>query len=54
MYCTGAYIMVFFPTGNESLWNPSRLIEVRCDWGRPSENLDYKHTEINHEKLKDR
>lgn len=43
-----------FPTENKRLWIPSSLMNIRFDWGYPTENLDYRHKERNLEKRQDR
>lgn len=39
--------------GNERLWNPSWLTEIRFDQGRTLENPGCRHKEINKENLQD-
>jgi hypothetical protein len=44
--CSGR-VFVYVSTGEEKLWILSKLIKIRYDKGRPSEDLGYRQKERN-------
>jgi hypothetical protein len=41
----GIGLFCFYLTGRKKLCLPSKILEVRCNWGRPPEDLGYRETE---------
>lgn len=52
LYWGRGYAFVY--TGNEKLWNPSKLMKIICDWEKPLESLSYRHEGRYQEKLQDK